>query len=183
MHFGIKNPHHIAALLLAMFAAAPSFPEPAPPATVPVLMISDIHFEPFWDPGKAAQLAAAPASSWTAILASTPSPDREAQFNAIQQACHSRGADTSYPLYASSLDEIKTNVTGAIFVTVSGDLISHSFTCKFEKVFPNAKPDDYRAFVERTIEFVIGSLRTTTQIAATTSLTRTVTFSVTPARF
>lgn len=157
---GIKASRLVAALLLAMFAAASSFSEPAPLATVPVLMISDIHFEPFWDPGKAAQLAASPASSWTAILSSSPSPDREAQFGAIQQACHTRGADTSYPLYASSLNEIETNVTGAIFVTVSGDLISHSFTCKFGKVFPGAMPGDYRAFVEKTIEFVISSLRT-----------------------
>ncbi|MGD0914605.1 MAG: hypothetical protein ABR928_22140, partial [Terracidiphilus sp.] len=133
--------------------------EPARLATIPVLMVSDIHFEPFWDPGKAAQLAAAPASGWRSILTSAPSPDRAAQFDAIQQACHTRGADTSYPLFQSSLNEIKTNVAGAIFVTVSGDLISHSFTCKFGKVFPNARPDEYRAFVEKTIEFVIGSLR------------------------
>jgi len=54
---------------------------------------------------------------------------------------------------------MKTNAAGSKFVTVSGDLISHAFTCKFAKVFPNAKPGDYRAFVEKTIEFVVNSLR------------------------
>jgi sphingomyelin phosphodiesterase acid-like 3 len=121
-------------------------------------MISDIHFEPFWDPGKAAQLASAPASGWTAILASAPSPDREARFSAIQQACRARGDDTSYPLFASSLGAMKANAAGARFVTVSGDLISHSFDCKFKTVFPNARPGDYHAFVEKTIEFVVRSL-------------------------
>jgi sphingomyelin phosphodiesterase acid-like 3 len=123
-------------------------------------MIGDIHFEPFWDPGKAPQLAASPASGWASILDSAPSRDREAQFQAIQQACQTRGADTSYPLFASSLTAMKDNAADAKFVTVSGDLISHSFSCKFAKVFPKAKPEDYRPFVEKTIEFVIRSIRT-----------------------
>jgi sphingomyelin phosphodiesterase acid-like 3 len=125
------------------------------------LLISDIHFEPFWDPGKAAQLAESPESDWAAILSSDASPDREARFAELQQACHARGADTSYPLFASSLNAMKTNAAGARVVTVSGDLISHSFSCKFAKVFPNAKPGEYRVFVEKTIKFVIGSLRAT----------------------
>lgn len=159
MASGIQTSRLVSALLLLSLAAAPSFSESATPATAPVLMVSDIHFEPFWDPAKAAQLAAAPASDWTAILASAPSPDREARFDALKQACRTRGDDTSYPLYASSLNAIKTNAAGAKFVTVSGDLISHSFTCKYARVFPNAKPGDYRAFVEKTIEYVVGSLR------------------------
>ena len=122
-------------------------------------MVSDIHFEPFWDPEKAAQLADAPASEWGAILGSAASPDRQARFEAVEQACDTRGADTSYPLFASALGAIKANAAGARFVTVSGDLISHGFTCKFAQVFPKAKPGDYSSFVEKTIEFVMGSLR------------------------
>ena len=37
------------------------------------LMVSDIHFEPCWDPGKLQQLAAAPVSGWKAILAAPAS--------------------------------------------------------------------------------------------------------------
>jgi sphingomyelin phosphodiesterase acid-like 3 len=51
--------------LLLLLATVPCFSKSAPSATVPVLMVSDIHFEPFWDPGKAAQLAAKPESDWT----------------------------------------------------------------------------------------------------------------------
>lgn len=158
---GIRSSRSISALLLFTLAAAPSFSKPAPQATAQVLMVSDIHFEPFWDPGKAAQLAGKPESDWAGILDSNASPDRESQFQAIQEACHTRGSDTSYPLFASSLNAIKTNAAGAKFVTVSGDLIAHSFNCKFGKIFPNAKPGDYRVFVEKTIKFVIGSLRKT----------------------
>jgi sphingomyelin phosphodiesterase acid-like 3 len=159
MDSGIRTLRFISALLLPSLSAAPCFSKPAPQSSATVLMVSDIHFEPFWDPGKAPQLAAKPESEWAAILASAPSPDREAQFNAIQQACHTRGADTSFPLFASSLSAMKTNAAGAKFVTVSGDLISHSFNCKFARVFPAARPGDYRIFVEKTIKFVIASLR------------------------
>ncbi|MGA7341787.1 MAG: hypothetical protein WBX18_14380, partial [Terracidiphilus sp.] len=57
---------------------------PAVRQTVPVLLVSDIHFEPFWDPAKTAQLAAAPASQWKTILAAQESPDRAARFDALQ---------------------------------------------------------------------------------------------------
>jgi sphingomyelin phosphodiesterase acid-like 3 len=155
----VRTSRVVLALLLALLASAPCFSKSGPQATAVVLMVSDIHFEPFWDPGKVAQLARTPESEWTGILASAASPDREAKFNAIQQACHMRGEDTSYPLFASSLDAMKANAAGAKFVTVSGDLIAHSFNCKFAQVFPKARPGDYRIFVEKSIKFVIDSLR------------------------
>ena len=149
----------VTALLLLSLAAAPSFSKPAPQSTAQVLMVSDIHFEPFWDPGKAAQLAATPESKWAEIMGSNPTPDREAQFDSIQQACHARGSDTSYPLFASSLKAMRANADGVKIMTLSGDLISHSFSCKFAKVFPKASSGDYRVFVEKTIKFVIYALR------------------------
>lgn len=130
-----------------------------PADTVKALFVSDIHFEPFRDPAKAVKLAAAPASEWSAILAAPDSTDRDAQWAAIEKACPTRGEDTTYALYASSLRAIRKEAADARFVTVSGDLIAHSFTCKFAAVFPNAAPGDYRAFVQRTIDFVVTSLR------------------------
>jgi sphingomyelin phosphodiesterase acid-like 3 len=127
--------------------------------TVPALMVSDVHFEPFWDPGKVAKLAAAPVSSWNGILAAPASADRETQFRALEDTCHTRGEDTSYPLLASGMKAIGKEAAQVKFVTVSGDLISHAFTCKFGAAFPKAGPDDYRAFVEKTIDFVVDELR------------------------
>ena len=126
--------------------------------SIPVLFLSDIHFEPFWDPGKAPQLAAAPAREWKKILAAPPSADREQRFAALRQSCHTRGEDTSYVLFESSLQAAHTHATGARFVAVSGDLIAHAFPCKFDALFPHAAPGDYRAFVEKTIAFVLEEL-------------------------
>ena len=68
--------------------------------TVSALLVSDIHFEPFWDPGKVPQLASEPARQWDAVLSAPPSPDQAARFAALQETCHARGADTSYKLVA-----------------------------------------------------------------------------------
>ena len=122
-------------------------------------MVSDIHFEPFWDPEKAAQLATAPVATWKAILSSPDSAGRAEKFAAVEQTCHAKGEDTTYALLTSSLRAMRNDAAGAKFITVSGDLMSHAFTCKFATVFPKASPGDYRAFAEKTVEFVVESLR------------------------
>ena len=127
--------------------------------TVAALFVSDIHFEPFWDPEKATQLAAAPVPAWKAILGSPASADREQQFVALQQTCHARGVDTSYTLLESSLRAMRADAADAKFVIVSGDLIAHAFSCKFTTLFPKAAPGDYRAFAEKTLYYVMSELR------------------------
>lgn len=150
----------IAFLLFTGASLAQSTHPVAPPAkvTIPALLLSDIHFEPFWDPAKAPQLAAAPASQWKAILAAAPSPEQQQRFAALQQSCHARGADTSFALFDSSLKAMRAHAAGVKFVTVSGDLISHSFQCKFTTLFPKSSPADSRAFVEKTMDYVMGEL-------------------------
>jgi sphingomyelin phosphodiesterase acid-like 3 len=74
-------------------------------------------------------------------------------------SCHARGEDTTYALFQSSLRAIRVQANGAKFVTVSGDLIAHSFSCKFATMFPKAAPAEYRAFVEKTIAYVLSELR------------------------
>ena len=128
-------------------------------ANVEALFVSDIHFEPFWDPAKTAKLMAAPVSAWNAILAEPASVDQAVKFAELQTTCKARGADSSYALYESSLKAIREDASGAKFVVLSGDLIAHTFSCKFGATFPKAKPGEYRAFVEKTIEYVMRELR------------------------
>jgi len=126
---------------------------------IQALFVSDIHFEPFSDPGKAAKLATAPASEWDSLFAAPPSADAAAQWTKLRQSCPTRGADTSYVLYQSSLRAIHAEANGAKFVILSGDLIAHDFSCKFAAVFPKAAPGAYREFVEKTITYVMAELR------------------------
>jgi sphingomyelin phosphodiesterase acid-like 3 len=126
---------------------------------IPALFVSDIHFEPFLDPAKAVKLAAAPVGEWNAILAAPESADAAARWAKVGQACPARGADTSFALYRSSLKAMHAQAGDAKFAVVSGDLVSHSFNCKFAAVFPKAAPGDYKSFVEKTIEYVMAELR------------------------
>ncbi len=130
------------------------------PATVTALFVSDIHFDPFWDPSKVDHLRDAPVSEWKAILAAPEAADRAERFSQLEQACKVRvSPDTSYELYARSLRAISKDASGSKFVVLSGDLMAHEFECKFTTLMPQAKPDAYRAFAEKTIEFVMRELR------------------------
>ena len=142
----------------AAVAAPEAFPEPEP-VTVTALLVSDVHFEPFWDPAKVPQLAAAPAGEWKAILAAPVSADQAERFAAVQQACKTRGYDTNYTLLASSLEAMRAQAPQAHFLTISGDLISHAFPCKFKAILPDATPQQYEAFVVKTLEYVLGAFR------------------------
>jgi sphingomyelin phosphodiesterase acid-like 3 len=150
-----------AAALLAQIPQRAAHSAPQTKTTIPALLISDIHFEPFWDPAKVPQLAAAPTNEWRAILSAPPSPDQQQRFTALQQSCRVRGVDTSFDLFDSTLKAMRSHAAGAKFVTISGDLISHGFDCKFKSLFPKAAPDDYRKFVEKTLDYVIDELYST----------------------
>ena len=128
-------------------------------ATIPALLVSDIHFDPFHDPARARELAAAPVSRWRSILSAPPSADQQQAFAQLQQTCHAKGVDTPFSLLHSSLQAMKTRLPNARFMTVSGDLIAHAFTCRYATLFPSAAPGDYEAFVVKTMAFVMDEIR------------------------
>lgn len=149
----------VAAVCLVSAAAAPAHAAVAGKSTVRVLMVSDIHFDPFWDPQKAKELAAAPESRWAGILSAAPSPDRAERFAALQKRCHAKGADTDYALLASSVKAMRADAAGAAFVTVGGDLLAHEFSCKYDAAIPQASPDGNEIFAAKTLDFVLQQLR------------------------
>jgi sphingomyelin phosphodiesterase acid-like 3 len=160
------SPAWFFALLLTVLFASPIVPAHAQSGastadpTVQALFVSDIHFDPFWDPAKAVKLAAAPLTAWSKILAAPDSPGRQQRFDSLQRTCHSRGTDTSFPLLQSSINAIRTHAAGTKLITLSGDLMAHGFDCKFETLLPHATTADYRAFTVNTIRFVIDQLQT-----------------------
>jgi sphingomyelin phosphodiesterase acid-like 3 len=126
---------------------------------VPALFLSDVHLDPFSDPAKVAKLNDSPAAEWPAILSAPDSPTQAKDFAALQAACPTKGIDTPYVLWRSSLSAIHTDAAQARFVTLSGDLLAHSFECKYQKLVPGANPSDYVAFTEKTVRTVVSTLR------------------------
>ena len=149
-------------LCLVLIAAFAGLLHAAPaPQTVTALMVSDVHFEPFADPAKVPQLAAAPVAEWPKILAAPNSPDAQTRFAAIESGCKTRGEDTTYTLFQSSLAAMRTQAPHTHFITISGDLIAHAFPCKWAAAMPNAKPNQYGEFVVKTLDYVLDQFRST----------------------
>jgi len=136
--------------------------KPAPHETaIDVVMLSDLHLDPFRDPAKVPQLVKAPVEEWEAILRSPDSATQEADFVAVQKACKAKQlTDAPYALLASSLKAAKAQAGNARFVTVSGDLLVHDLDCRYRAALalPKATADDESlsaAFAEKTTVFVM----------------------------
>jgi sphingomyelin phosphodiesterase acid-like 3 len=162
MHGSSARSWIIAALLLCVvtsaWCAAPR-KHAAPSRTVDVVMLSDLHFDPLYDPAEASELREAPVSEWATILSRPASPSRAADFNALQTSCGVRGADSPWSLVRASLQQAKLREPKPLFVTVSGDLLAHGFPCKLRALAPRATAEDVSAFSAKTVAFLALQLR------------------------
>jgi sphingomyelin phosphodiesterase acid-like 3 len=149
----------IMALVMALYAAGAA--SQAPVALPSVVMVSDIHFDPFHDPAKFARLNAAPAAEWPKILREPDSATQAADFAALQKTCNAKGVDTPMALLLSSLAAEKAQMPKPLFVTVSGDLMAHQFDCRFHTYAPKATDAEYSAFAAKTVAFVALELKRT----------------------
>jgi sphingomyelin phosphodiesterase acid-like 3 len=122
--------------------------------TPSVVMLSDIHFDPFHDPAKFAQLRKATVTSWPTILDSPDSANQAQDFAGLQKTCGARGIDTPNALLKSSVRAAQVQDPKPLFVTLSGDLMAHQFDCRFHTLAPGATAADYSAFAAKTVSFV-----------------------------
>ena len=126
---------------------------------VEALFVSDIHFEPFWDPAKAARLKAAPVSEWKAILAGAGSADREAAVRrvAADLPCARCGYLGHVVCIESAGDTARCGRSEVCCVERGFD--GARVSVQVRDAFPKAAPGEYRAFTEKTIEYVMRELR------------------------
>lgn len=155
-----------AGLFLSPHAGAQVKPAVAE-TTVPVVMLSDLHFDPFHDPAKVSMLVKAPVEEWERILAAPDSAGQEASFAAVQKTCKAKESfDTPYALLRSSLLAAKSHAPSASFVTVSGDLLVHDLDCRYRAAMGLAasSTDDQSVsapFAEKTTVFVMKQIELT----------------------
>jgi sphingomyelin phosphodiesterase acid-like 3 len=86
----------------------------------PVVVFSDVHFNPFYDPTLFSALDSADADGWVSIFEGsgikTPS---------------ARGSDTNYPLLVLALSSIKKNLGASPLVIYTGDILGHGIPQMF----------------------------------------------------
>jgi sphingomyelin phosphodiesterase acid-like 3 len=121
--------------------------------SIPVLMVSDVHFDPFMgmDSNAVAELAQAQPADWDKIFAK----------HFVGQANWGTRFDTSYQLWQTSLKTMKTHAAGVRFVTLSGDLLAHDFDTQFSGPCSSGNCGDLASFSEKTIDYVLQELRNT----------------------
>ncbi len=146
--------------ILAMCAGSSEAQRQHARRTVPALLISDIHFDPFHDPAKAAQLLSLPVTRWGGVLDTAPSATQQRDVAVLNEVCHDRGLDTNEALWRSSLAAMHVQAITSAFVVVSGDLLAHNFECKFKKTYPTATDQDYVLFVAQTLRYLVRGLQT-----------------------
>ena len=108
-----------------------------------VVSLSDIHFNPFFDPKLIASLARSDYSKWQAIF-------EESTVSGYAP----RGADSNYILLRSALDNVYRVTPHPDFIVISGDFLAHDFQEKFASFSGSSNPEALRSFINKTIAFM-----------------------------
>lgn len=106
-----------------------------------VLVLTDIHFDPFADRVLAEALAEAPAEEWPGIL------DRGGE------RMSSYSEDTDWNLLRASLDELQAQKKPDV-VLIAGDFLAHNFRTAFDASVGAHDDAAYRRFVVKTMRFL-----------------------------
>lgn len=124
------------------------------PASFPVVVFSDVHFNPFYDPTLFAALNTTDVSGWQAIFqrsqVTTPSPwgaNGATQF------------DTNYPLLALTLSAVSRNLGASPFVIYTGDILGHNFETIFYSLYGSQDVAAAQAFADKTVAFFMEQVR------------------------
>jgi len=135
-------------LLLAADPGSATSPVPASGEGRSFVALSDLHFDPFFDPSLVADLVKADAARWQGIFESS-----------AVKGLAAYGSDSNYPLLASTLSAAAELAPRPDFIVVTGDFLSHGFSSQFAKYAPSADGDAYRRFVQKTMAFTAGMIR------------------------
>ena len=124
----------------------------------PMLVFSDVHFNPLDDPALFTALVAADVSQWEGIFKSSKKPPS------------SFGTNTNYALLALAMASIQQNVGASPLVIYTGDILSHSLAQTFytyqngtttagDGADAPANEAAMKVFIGKTLAFFIGQLR------------------------
>ena len=126
----------------------------------PVVVFSDVHFNPFYDPSLFPALVAADASQWTTVFQSS-----------LIKAPSTWGNDTNYPLLILALSNIRQNLGASPLIIFTGDILGHKFSQMFYTLYYGSQgvpavPDAaavtaMETFADKTVDFFTEQVRST----------------------
>lgn len=130
-------------------AAQPST-RPSSATSQPVLVFSDLHFNPFSDPALVGALQTAEVSRWRSIFGGS-----------AQKTYAGYGSDTNYPLLASALTAMQRAAPRPELVLIAGDFMAHGFQSSFKETAPDTSAAALAAFTAKTNQFLAQEIAAT----------------------
>lgn len=110
-------------------------------STYPVVLFTDIHFNPFYDQTLFSQLNRSDASAWAQIFesstATTPS---------------TWGQDTNYPLLVTTLQSIQQHLGTSPVVVFTGDILGHNLAQTYFTLSGSEDVAALEQFLDKTVE-------------------------------
>ncbi len=135
-----------------------------------LVVFSDLHFNPFYDPSLFQQLVSKDVSEWENVFKSSNKKTPSAWGQDISNPPLLK--DANYPLFSLALSSIKQNLGSAPLVIFTGDLLGHGFSQQFYSLYyaslkltqSTNLPDPaaiaaMKAFTNKTLAFVMGQIR------------------------
>jgi len=131
-----------------------------------VVVFSDVHFNPFYDPTLFTALVAADTDQWATVFQSS-----------VIKAPSTWGYDANYPLLVLALSSIKQNLGASPLIIFTGDILGHDFPKTFFELYYGnlgvPVPDDaailadvaaiaaIEAFADKTVAFFMKQVSST----------------------
>jgi sphingomyelin phosphodiesterase acid-like 3 len=116
---------------------------------VPLVIISDVHFTPFYDTTIFDDLVDSPVEEWADIFESSTVTDLSTW-----------GQETNYPLLKKALDAASKNIGEGQAAVFPGDILAHHFPEKFFKLYGKEDQAALHSFVYKTVVFFATQIRT-----------------------
>jgi hypothetical protein len=120
-----------------------------------VVVFSDVHFNPFYDPSLFQGLVSADASEWASIF----------QTSSITVPS-TWGSDTNYPLLTLALSSLRQNLGASPLIIYTGDILGHYLPQQFyQKINGTSNPRNdadvaaMKAFTNKTVTFFMQQVR------------------------
>ena len=108
-------------------ATTPPVTPPPPAASYQIVTISDLHFNPLYDPSLFSQLVAATPSQWGGIY----------QTSGVAYPS-AGGTDTNYLLLMATLTSMKKNMGNSPVILFTGDLLGHNIQKNYCTIYLTA---------------------------------------------
>ncbi len=122
--------------------------EPSSQVTLPLVIISDVHFTPFYDTTIFDDLVNSPVEDWADIFQNSSVTD-----------ISSWGQETNYPLLKQALEAASRSVGDGQAVIFPGDILAHNFPETFFELYGEEDHDALRSFVYKTVVFFATQVR------------------------